>query len=63
MKDKLSCGCNLKWDEINDIIHDAKNALTLIAGVEYDLKKVRKKIGMQIDELYKMIDRAVNGRK
>lgn len=35
---------SINWEEINNIIHDAKNVLTLIVEAENQLRKARKKV-------------------
>ena len=46
---------DVKWEEINDVIHKCKNTLTFISGAEMMCKKARLSIGEELDKLNEII--------
>lgn len=50
------------WEELNDIIHRTKNAVTKISKVELEARKVKREILSELDELHKIVLKQVNGK-
>ena len=53
-------GCNIKWTEINTILHQLKNDLMKTVKIENDARELRQKIGQSIDLIYKVVNNVVD---
>lgn len=43
------------WDEINQLIHEAKDELTIVAGIEVNARKLRTRLAETLDKINKII--------
>ena len=46
---------DVKWEEINDIIHKCKSTLTIASGIEMMCKKMRLTLSEELDKINEII--------
>ncbi len=54
---------NIKWEEINDVIHQCKSTLQLAYALEHLSVNIRKKLGKELEKIEDIINRQVEVTK